>query len=209
MYLLCSTIRGDFHKTQTHVFFDRWFLRAGVIFAAAFWIGDCGAQVPRQPNVLFFALDDLCDWVGPLGYGQAVTPHMDRLAESGVTFRNAHTAGVFCAPSRSAIFTGRHATSTGCYTTQVYFHNRPDLQPLQVTFQNGGYRTFGGGKLFHHPAGFVDLRGWDEFFVRSQSQKEEGWSLNSWTVDSPILPQPYPNSIYNADRKPANKFFLE
>jgi len=163
----------------------------------------------KRPNVLFFALDDLCDWVGPLGYGQAVTPNMDQLAKSGVTFSNAHTAGVFCAPSRSAIFTGRHASSTGCYTTQVYFHDHPDIQPLQVTFRKGGYGTFGAGKLFHHPEGFVDLRGWDEFFVRTQEQKENGWGLNSWSVDSPILPQPYPNSLYNSDRKPANKFFLE
>lgn len=175
----------------------------------------CGSQLAgtrgarKRPNVLFFALDDLCDWVGPLGYGQAVTPNIDRLADSGVTFCNAHTAGIFCAPSRSAIFTGRYAPSTGCYTTQVYFHDHPDIQPLQVTFQKGGYQTFGGGKLFHHPAGFADLRGWDEFFVRSQNQKENGWGLDSWSVDSPILPQPYPNSVYNSDRKPANKFFLE
>ena len=162
-----------------------------------------------KPNVLFFALDDLCDWVGPNGYEQAVTPNMDRLAASGVTFRNAHTAGIFCAPSRSAIFTGRHASTTGCYKTQVYHHSSPEIQPLQVTFQKGGYRTYGGGKLFHHPAGYVDLRGWDEFFVRSQAQKKSGWGLNSWSVDDPILPKPYPNSVFNHDRKPANKFFLE
>ena len=162
-----------------------------------------------KPNVLFFALDDLCDWVGPNGYEQAVTPNMDRLAASGVTFRNAHTAGIFCAPSRSAIFTGRHASTTGCYKTQVYHHSSPEIQPLQVTFQKGGYRTYGGGKLFHHPAGYVDLRGWDEFFVRSQAQKKSGWGLNSWSVDDPILPKPYPNSIFNHDRKPANNFFLE
>ena len=162
-----------------------------------------------KPNILFFALDDLCDWVGPNGYEQAVTPNMDRLAASGVTFRNAHTAGIFCAPSRSAIFTGRHASTTGCYKTQVYHHSSPEIQPLQVTFQKGGYRTYGGGKLFHHPVGYVDLRGWDEFFVRSQAQKESGWGLNSWSVDDPILPKPYPNSIFNHDRKPANKFFLE
>jgi len=185
------------------------------ICAGSLVLTGCGRQLAgtrgakKSPNVLFFALDDLCDWVGPLGYGQAVTPNMDRLAESGVTFLNAHTAGVFCAPSRSAIFTGRHASTTGCYTGQVYHHNHPDIQPLQVTFQKGGYRTFGGGKLFHHPKGFVDLRGWDEFFVRSQGQKENGWGLDSWSVDSPILPKPYPNSAFNSDRKPANNFFLE
>jgi len=165
----------------------------------------------QQPNILFFALDDLCDWVGPNGYKQAVTPNMDRLAASGVTFRNAHTAGIFCAPSRSAIFTGQHATTTGCYKTQVYHHNAPQIQPLQVTFQKGGYKTYGAGKLFHHPAGFVDLRGWDKFFVRTQEQKEKGWPLNSWQMaDEEIIPQPFPNSLYNrTDRPTKAKWFLE
>lgn len=49
------------------------------------------------PNVLFIALDDSNDWVGCLGgHPQARTPHIDRLAGSGVLFSNAH-----CAPPRS------------------------------------------------------------------------------------------------------------
>jgi len=166
------------------------------------------ARAAERPNVIFFAVDDLCDWVGPLGHKQAQTPNMDALARAGVTFTNAHTAGTFCAPSRTAIFTGRHASTTGCYTTEVYFHDHPELQPLQMTFQKGGYKTFGAGKLFHHPAGYIDLRGWEEFFVRSERQKNAGWPLDSWTDETPI-PQPYPNSIYNRGRKPANRFFLE
>ncbi|MGJ8726403.1 MAG: sulfatase [Roseibacillus sp.] len=163
----------------------------------------------KPPNIVFFALDDMNDWVGALGYDQAITPNMDRLAKSGVNFTNAHTAGIFCAPSRTALFTGRHASTTGCYTTQVYFHSLPELTPLQLVLQQGGYATHGGGKLFHHPAGFVDLRGWDEFFVRDRSQKSRGWPLESWDTNMKILPEPYPNSIFNHDRKPANKFFLE
>jgi len=112
----------------------------------------------KQPNVVFFALDDLSDWINPMGYSQAITPNMDRLAAAGVTFQNAHTAGSFCAPSRSAIFTGCHATTTGCYTTQVYFKDHPEITPLQLSFQQAGYVTFGAGKLFHHPAGFIDTR---------------------------------------------------
>ena len=193
----------------------RDFLKFAAMSAATVGLFGVPRQLPgleierRKPNVLFFALDDLCDWVSPNGYKQAVTPNMDRLAASGITFRNAHTAGIFCAPSRSAIFTGKHASTTGCYRTQVYHHSSPEMQPLQVAFQKGGYATYGAGKLFHHPAGFVDLRGWEEFFVRGQDQKQSGWPLNSWSIDDPILPKPYPNSIFNHDRKPANKFFLE
>jgi len=170
--------------------------------------GVLSASAAQRPNVIFFATDDLCDWVGPLGDEQAVTPNMDKLAQRGVVFTNAHCPGTFCSPSRSAIFTGRYASTTGCYTTEVYFHDRPDLQPLQVSFKEGGYATYGAGKLFHHPAGYLDLRGWDEFFLRSAEQKREGWPLDSWGEGTPI-PEPYPNSAYNRDRPPANRFFLE
>jgi arylsulfatase A-like enzyme len=162
-----------------------------------------------QPNVLMFAVDDMCDWIGPMGHEQAITPHMDRLAAAGMTFQNAHTAGIYCAPSRAAIFSGRYASTTGCYTGQVYFHSHPELRPMHVVLRDGGYATYGAGKLFHHSAGQIDMRGWDEFFLRSQDQKERGWPLESWTLDMPFLPDPYPNSIFNHDREPANKFFLE
>lgn len=172
-------------------------------------MGSVSLAEDRPPNVVFFVLDDMNDWVGAMGYPQAITPNMDRMAASGVTFTNAHTAGIFCAPSRSALFTGKHATTTGCYTTQVYFHDHPEVEPLQQVLQSGGYATHGAGKLFHHPAGYVDLRGWDEFFTRSDEQKARGWPLNSWTTDMDILPDPYPNSPFNHDRKPANDFFME
>jgi len=40
----------------------------------------------NPPNVIMFITDDLNNWVNPLGYNQAITPNLDRLAEAGVTF---------------------------------------------------------------------------------------------------------------------------
>jgi hypothetical protein len=58
-----------------------------------------------RPNVLFLAVDDMNDWIGCLGKTpRAITPNIDNLAKSGVNFSNAHTAGVFCAPSRAALW---------------------------------------------------------------------------------------------------------
>ena len=167
------------------------------------------ALAAERPNIVMFALDDLNDWIGALGYKQAVTPNMDRLAASGATFTNAHTAGVFCAPSRSAFFTGRHASTTGCYTTQVYHRDHPEIRPLQQVLQDGGYATYGAGKLFHHPAGYVDLRGWNEFFVRDDSQKSIGWPLNSWSFDMEFLPNPFPYGAFNREGKMFPDLFLE
>jgi len=136
------------------------------------------------------------DWIGPMGSSLAETPNLDRLAEMGMTFTNAHTAGVFCAPSRAAVFTGRYASTTGFYNNHVYFYDHPEYRPLQVAFQEGGYNTYGAGKLFHHPKGMVDQRGWTEFFIRTEEQKLNGWAMDSWEHDAP-LPDPYPGGKYN------------
>ena len=155
-----------------------------------------------------FVADDLNDWVSAMGYSQAITPNLDRLAKRGVLFTNAHAPATFCTPSRTAIITGRHASTTGCYRDQVYHFSHPDIQPLQVTFQKSGYATFGGGKIFHHRPGYVDLRGWDEFFVRSQWHRENGWWLKTWHDDSPF-PQPHPSSPFNEGKQVTGGLFLE
>jgi arylsulfatase A-like enzyme len=163
----------------------------------------------KPPNIVFFVLDDMNDWVHSLGYPQAITPNMDQLAAAGVSFTNAHTAGVFCAPSRTALFTGRHASTTGCYTTQVFFRDHPDIRPLQSVLHDSGYKTLGAGKLFHHPAGYVDLRSWEEFFVRDPAQKTRGWPLDSWSSDLDFLPDPFPYSAFSRDGEKFPGLFLE
>lgn len=101
------------------------------------------AAAETKPNVLFLAVDDMNDWIGCLETtARAVTPNLDRLAARGVNFTNAHTAGVFCAPSRAAIFTGQHASTTGCYETANFFVDHPEIEPLQVSFTKASYQTF-------------------------------------------------------------------
>jgi arylsulfatase A-like enzyme len=165
----------------------------------------------RPPNVIFFAFDDLCDWIQPLGCNQAKTPNLLRLAGMGVTFTRAHAPGVFCAPSRTAIFTGRHASTTGCYREDVFHVDHPDLVTLQMAFQRGGYRTFGAGKLYHHMPGFIDLRGWDEYFTRSQQVKDMGWQMNGYHMKDVPLTDPYPYSPWyrKTDRRATSAGFLE
>ncbi len=161
------------------------------------------------PNVLFLAVDDMNDWIGCLNTTpHAITPNLDRLAARGVNFTNAHTAGVFCAPSRAAIFSGQFASTTGCYQTPNYFVGHPEIEALQMSFSKKGYTTLGAGKLFHHPAGAIDQRGWTEFFLRNQIQRESGWPLDSWSSETPV-PQPFPASIYNKGQKFKAGLFLE
>ncbi|MBE0675676.1 MAG: sulfatase-like hydrolase/transferase, partial [Bacteroidales bacterium] len=153
-------------------------------------------RIRNQPNVIFFALDDLNDWVTPLGYNQAKTPNMDRLASEGVVFTYAHAPGVFSAPSRTAIMTGLNASTTGCYAEDPFQFDHPDLVTLQMAFKQGGYSTYGAGKIYHHRGGFVDLRGWDEYFSRSQEMRDLGWEMNSYYMSDAPRPTPFPYSPY-------------
>lgn len=171
-------------------------------------------EAERPPNVLFLAVDDMNDWIGcleerpPSARPVAITPNIDKLAARGVNFTNAHTAGVFCAPSRAAIFSGQFASTTGCYTSATYFESSPKIEALQMSFDKAGYTTLGAGKLFHHPAGAIDQRGWSEFFLRKRSQKENGWPLDSWSPETPF-PDPFPASLYNVGKKLKGGLFLE
>lgn len=123
-----------------------------------------------RPNVLFIAVDDLNDWIGCLGgHPQTVTPHMDRLANRGVLFTNAHCAAPACNPSRAAVFSGRHPNQTGVYSNSSarIRSAQPDLVLLPEHFQQAGYRTLGTGKLLHSkPKGVFQ----QEFFP------EQRWS---------------------------------
>ena len=85
-------------------------------FLATICIGLAAAAfaAEQKPNILFIAIDDMNDWIGPLGrHPQAITPNLDRLAKMGVTFRNAHTASPTCHSSRVAIMTGVRPSTSG------------------------------------------------------------------------------------------------
>jgi len=63
----------------------------------------------QQPgaNVLFIAIDDLRPQMGCYGDVNAVTPHMDRLAQRGMLFERAYCQQAVCNPSRASLMTGQ------------------------------------------------------------------------------------------------------
>lgn len=111
----------------------------------------------QQPNVLLIAVDDLNDWVACLGgHPQVRTPHIDRLAASGVLFTNAQCQSPVCNPSRASMMTSLYPSTTG-----IYFLN-PDIKDAPIARRNTlmpqryleeGYHVTGAGKLFHNAHG--------------------------------------------------------
>jgi len=110
-----------------------------------------------KPNVLFIAIDDLNDWIEPLGeLPISKTPNFQRLAQMSMTFTNAHCASPSCAPSRIAIMTGVHPAKSGVMKNKggdgPFWRKIPALSQvptLEQFFKGKGYETLAGGKIYH------------------------------------------------------------
>lgn len=113
-----------------------------------------GQTSSDRPNVLLIAIDDLNDWVGTLNsHPQVKTPNIDRLAERGTLFTNAHTQAPLCNPSRVSLMTGLRPSTTGIYgLAPAHYENEEtkNLVTLPEYFEAHGYQTLAAGKIFHN-----------------------------------------------------------
>jgi arylsulfatase A-like enzyme len=119
------------------------------------------------PNILMLIVDDLNDWVGPLGgHPNTKTPNIDRLAAQGTVFANAHAPAPLCGPSRASIMTGLAPSTTGIYghvkDNDIRFANDKAAQSTFISeyFKQHGYYTAAVGKVFHQA---VASGSFDEF----------------------------------------------
>ncbi|MHC4407026.1 MAG: sulfatase, partial [Planctomycetota bacterium] len=121
-----------------------------------------------RPNVLFIAIDDLNDWVEPLGgHPQARTPNLTRLAEQAVNFTHCYCASPACNPSRASLMTGIHTYNSGMYSNyQDWRKVLPDAKTIGEFFRENGYWSAGAGKIFHYDQ--VAPECWDEYFPSQQ-----------------------------------------
>ncbi len=120
-------------------------------------ISSCTKEEHVKPNVLFIAIDDLNDWVGCLkGHPQTKTPNIDKLADQGVLFTNAHCQAPICGPSRASIFTGLYPSTTGNYLqlkdVNIKKANKAAMESILMPdyFESNGYKTMAVGKLYHN-----------------------------------------------------------
>ena len=134
------------------------------IIAVLFSCGNEGRKLVEKPNVLFISVDDLNDWIEPLGgHPQVITPSLSRLAEEGVCFSQAYCAGTACNPSRTALLTGKAPYKTGMYVNmQIWRDVLGDVQTLPQYFTANGYWSAGAGKIFHNSQ--PDPASWKDYY---------------------------------------------
>ncbi|MBM3999223.1 MAG: arylsulfatase [Planctomycetes bacterium] len=122
----------------------------------------------RRPNIVLIITDD--QGYGDLGStGNPIirTPHLDALAAESVRFTDFHVSPT-CAPTRTAVMTGRHEFKSGV-THTIFERERMSLRvtTLPQALRAGGYATgiFGKWHLGDEDAYQPTARGFGEAFI--------------------------------------------
>ena len=138
------------------------------VIAASF--GHVTAAV-ANPTIVAILLDDLGPGeIGPLAH-RSVTPNIDALAASGITFTDGYAPAPKCGPSRAGTLSMRQPQTFGFYTNQDKVSDAVWGMPDEVvTFpellQQAGYETWlvgkshAGANAWQHP----QAMGFDHFF---------------------------------------------
>ena len=157
------------------------------------------ADTPKaaRPNILIIVSDDqgYAD-AGFQGSKQAVTPHLDALAKSGVRCTSGYVTYPVCSPSRAGLLTGRYQARFGHENNPVY-DPLDDKEGLPLTenllpqyLKPAGYRTGWIGKwhLGSAPAFVPWARGFDESFgFIGGGHRFTGWQTNGRQYTLPLL----------------------
>ncbi len=100
----------------------------------------------KRPNILFICSDQHHAGVmGASGHPLVRTPHLDRLAERGVLFRNAYCGNPVCAPSRAGMMTGAFASDVGAFCNSTPFDGR--IPSWGNRLKDAGYLAWATGKM--------------------------------------------------------------
>jgi arylsulfatase len=145
-----------------------WAVMAALMSAANLSAAAADGLAGRRPNIILIMTDDQ-------GYGDLAchgnpilqTPHIDQLHAQSVRFTDFH-ASPTCAPTRSALMTGKHEFRSGV-THTILERERMSLAAttLPQVLRTAGYTTgiFGKWHLGDEAEYRPDRRGFDETFI--------------------------------------------
>ncbi len=161
-----------------------------------------------KPNVLFIAADDLSCALGCYGDPVAKTPHLDRLAASGVCFLKAYNQLPLCNPTRASVMTGLRPDTIKVYDLDRHFRDEvPNAVTVSQQFMKNGWWAGRVGKIYHYnvPAsigtdGFDDPPSWQKTVnPKGRDKTDEALVFNAEPhrkICTPTFPGP------SASRKP-------
>lgn len=143
----------------------------------------------KQPNILWFVADQMrWDSMGHTGNPAAATPHLDSLAQAGVSFDNAYCQNPVCVPSRCSFLTGLYPHTLGHRT--MHFMMRKEDPNILKTMKENGYEVVWIGRNDFIPSAWAKTDYCDLFF--------DGSDL----VEKSTLEMSKPNFAHNVDAAP-------
>ena len=163
-----------------------------LVFAAAVGGGTTrAATAAAKPNILLIVSDDqgYAD-TGFQGAKDLATPHLDRLAASGIRFTNGYVTHPFCSPTRAALMTGRYQQRFGHERNPYYdpsSHKEGLPMPetlLPARLQPAGYATGWIGKW--HLGAAPEFAPYRRGFAETYGFIGGGHKFREWTVNAAV-----------------------
>lgn len=108
----------------------------------------------KQPNIIFILADDM--GYGDVSYfdnnSKLKTENLDRMAQEGVVFTDAHSSSSVSTPTRYGILTGRYNWRSTLKNNVLYGYDKAlipaDRETMASMLRKNGYTTAGIGKWY-------------------------------------------------------------
>lgn len=118
-----------------------------------------GPALGEQPNILWITCEDISPYLGCYGDTNAITPNLDKLAAESVLYTRAFATAPVCAPSRSCLIAGVHATSLGTQHLRSEVKLPREIKCFPQFLRLAGYYCTNNFKKDYN---FIDEDVWNE-----------------------------------------------
>ena len=127
--------------------------------AAALVAADAADAAAQRRNVLYIVFDDLRPDLQPYGV-RVSTPHIQRLADTGVVFDRAFVQISVCSPSRMSFSTGRRPNATQTWNFINHFRearcaSQHHVRVSEGVVIDGGFQSTGTGWGYTRTGGYA------------------------------------------------------
>ena len=163
-------------------------IRIYLFFLVVLIIGCSQKNSYQKKNVLFIVVDDLKPLLGSYGYGEVISPNIDKLASEGVLFSKDYAQQAICTASRMSFITCKRPDYTKIWDLSTKLRQtRPDITTIPQYFKENGYETVGMGKVMHG-ASNNDPQSWTMPFISNENfDYADGYKMPANLYQSPEI----------------------
>lgn len=127
----------------------------------------------QSPNILWITAEDMSPVLGCYGEKDAVTPHIDQLAQESIKFTNAFASAPVCSPSRSCLIQGALPPSMGTQHMRSGFPLPATFTGFPARLKKEGYYNTNNVKTDYNSGNYQQIieKSWDESSANAHWRK--------------------------------------